>query len=379
MATPIANELSTPSGTQRIGSLDAVRGMAILAVIATHSLSATVAVTGSYSIPPPIFRAFDFGQFGVPLFFALSGWLLFALYTGNDNFSQKVYWSRRIARIWPLWIIFVVLSFVAWGIPESGLPTVVSLLISIFFLGWWSSALVAIPLGGLTIQQEVGHYVLFSFLRKRSAAFLAGTVIIGYLSQYLAQAIAAAVSDDSLIEGIAQAWLRLSLFNSWPFFLLGGAGLVIYRRWKSEGVGSVLQASPGTAIVVGLAIMLGLLTTYAQETPGFFVLGYVLVMAALAIVLDSVPVVGPVLQSIGRYSYFMYFFHFFVLRWLEGIYARLALPTGDTSVVWNLCVLAAMFTMSTAASWAVGWISWRILEAPIMRLTRSRVRASTSV
>ena len=73
MATPIANELSTRSGTQRIGSLDAVRGMAILAVIATHSLSATVAVTGSYSIPPPIFRAFDFGQFGVPLFFALSG------------------------------------------------------------------------------------------------------------------------------------------------------------------------------------------------------------------------------------------------------------------------------------------------------------------
>lgn len=350
--------------------------MAILAVIATHSLSATVAVTGSYNIPPEIFRAFDFGQFGVPLFFALSGWLLFALYTGPGDFSGRVYWSRRIARIWPLWVIFLVLSYVAYGIPDSGLPAWWGLLLGALFLGWWSSALVAVPLGGLTIQQEMGHYLLFALFRKRGAAFLASTVIIGYLSAWVARAIVVSTSPGSIVTTMAEAWLRLSLFHSWPFFLLGGAAFATYRMWRNHGVAPLLHASPGTAILVSLAFVLGMLTTYAQDTPAYFVLGYVIAIAVLAIAIDSVPIIGSALQSIGRYSYFMYFAHFFILRWLEDVYGAMGLPSYDsTSAVVNVAILIAFFGLATITSWALGWVSWRLLESPIMTWTRRRIHA----
>lgn len=362
--------------THRIGTLDAVRGMAILAVIATHSLSATVAATGSYAIPTPIFRVFDYGQFGVPLFFALSGWLLFALYTGSRGFSAKVYWSRRIARIWPLWVIFLIVSYVAFGVPDSGLPAWWGFLLGALFLGWWSATLVSVPLGGLTIQQEMGHYLLFALFRKRGAAFLAGTVIIGYLSEWLARGVASSATEGSLIGTIAAAWLRLTLFHSWPFFLLGGAAYVIYRGWRTNGVAPVLRTSPGTALLIAAAVGLGLLTTYAQETPAYFVLGYVIALAILAIAIDAIPRAGAALQSIGRYSYFMYFMHFFILRWIESGYRNLGLPSEDsTSIVQNSFILITIFALATFTSWALGWLSWRLLESPIMNWTRRRIHS----
>ena len=361
--------------THRVGALDAVRGMAIIAVVATHSLSATVASTGSFRIPTEVFRVFDYGQFGVPLFFALSGWLLFALYTDTGNFSARVYWSRRIARIWPLWAIFVVAFYFIWGVPDSGMPLWWGLMLNLLFLGWWSAALVSVPLGGLTIQQEMGHYLLFALFRKRGAAFFAGTVIVGYLSAWLARALVTATTADSPVNTISEAWLRLSLFHSWPFFLLGGGAFIVYRTWRRDGIAPLLHTTPGTAILIGLAVTLGMLTTYAQETPAYFVLGYVISLAVLAIAIDAVPVAGRMLQSIGRYSYFMYFMHFIVLRWLESAYSRAGLPNNDTtSTTANVGILLAFFVLATAISWVLGWVSWRIIESPIMTWTRQRIR-----
>ena len=360
--------------TERVGALDAIRGMAIIAVVATHSLSATVASTESFRIPTEVFRVFDYGQFGVPLFFALSGWLLFALYTNTERFSARVYWSRRIARIWPLWAIFVVAFYLIWGIPVSGMPLWWGLLLNLVFLGWWSAALVSVPLGGLTIQQEMGHYLLFALFRKRGPAFLAGTVIIGYLSAWLARALMTSTSTDSLVNAVAEAWLRLSLFHSWPFFLLGGGAFVVYRTWRRDGIAPLLHTTPGTAILVSLAVTLGMLTTYAQETPAYFVLGYVISLAVLAIAIDAVPVAGRMMRSIGRYSYFMYFMHFIVLRWLESAYSRAGLPNSDTtSTTANVGILLCFFVLAMAISWALGWVSWRIIESPIMTLTRRSV------
>ena len=117
----------------RIPALDAVRGVAILMVVATHSLSATVAVTGSYNIPAPLFKLFDYGQFGVQLFFVLSGWLMFSLYTGHGDFLQSSYWARRWARIWPLWIVFVVATFAFLTNPNPEGNIWLSLVVIILF------------------------------------------------------------------------------------------------------------------------------------------------------------------------------------------------------------------------------------------------------
>lgn len=359
----------------RIPALDAVRGIAILMVIATHSLSATVAVTGSYNIPYSVFWIFANGQFGVQLFFVLSGWLMFSLYTGGKSFSRKLYWSRRWARIWPLWIVFVVATFLFLGNPNPEGNLWLSLAISIFFLGWLTPALVAVPTGGLTIQQEMGHYALFAIFRKRSAAFLALTVIVGYALAWLANYFLPQVPPDSFAAWVLSAWLRLGLYGTWPFFLLGGLGLVLYRKWSLSGFSNPFPDSVKTPLLIGIAIVLFGLSTYGQDIASYFVLGYVFFGVLLALALNGIPGIGSAVRSIGRYSYFMYFFHFWVLRWLEALYRRLELPGNDqTSEVWNIGTLLVIWIVTTFLSWIVGWVSWRILENPVMKITKKYVR-----
>ncbi len=357
-----------PVSQPRVAALDAVRGVAILCVIATHSLSTMVATTGSYRLPMEVFRAFDFGQFGVQLFFVLSGWLMFSLHTGDRPFTQAYYWSRRWARVWPLWVVFLVISYLVFGVPDSGLSPVVGFLLGAFFLGWLNPALVFIPTGGLTIQQEMGHYLLFSWFRRRSVAFLAGVVIVGYLSGLVARVVVALAGDGTLASTIAADWLRLALFNSWPFFLLGGAAFTILRIWRTRGVEGLVPERSWTAVLVALALLLAMISTYAQETPGYFVLGFVVIAAALAVIGNAIPGVGPSLRSIGRYSYFMYFFHFWVLRGIERWY------TGpkDTTEPYNLLWVFTIFAIATATSWVVGIVSWNLFEKRILAWAHRR-------
>ena len=365
-------------GSKRVLALDAIRGVAILSVIATHSLSATVAATGSYAIPSTIFMAFDYGQYGVETFFVLSGWLIFSLYATGRPFSQAVYWSRRWARIWPLWAIFLIATYLFYTVDDPGMPVWLAVLLGLLFLGWLSPVLVAVPLGGLTIQQEMGHYLLFSLFRRRSAAFLAGTVVVGYLSGWAVEFLVPRLEPGSLLASASEAWLRLSLFRSWPFFLLGAASFVIWRSWRQGGVRDLLEQRRWTAVVVAVALLLGMLSLYGPQVPGYFVLGYVVITALIALASNVLPLAGPALRSIGRYSYFMYFFHFWVLRWIEDLYRRSSLP-GDnsTSTEYNTALLVAIWVVTTAVAWAVGFVSWRLLERRVIALAQKYVRDSS--
>ena len=111
-----------------------------------------------------------------------------------------------------------------------------------------------------------------------------------------------------------------------------------------------------------------MISTYAQETPGYFVLGFVVIAAAIAVVANAIPAVGPSLRSIGRYSYFMYFFHFWVLRGIERWY------TGpkDTTEPYNLLWVFTIWTIAVASSWAVGLVSWNLFEKRILAWAHRR-------
>jgi peptidoglycan/LPS O-acetylase OafA/YrhL len=366
------------TGSTRVPALDAVRGIAIICVIATHSLSITVAATGSYEFPPAVFRTFDMAQFGVPLFFALSGWLMFSLYTGDRVYTPGVYWSRRIARIWPLWAIFLVASYMFYTMPETGLPIWAMMLIGLLFLGWMSPATVVYPLGGITIQQEMAHYLLFALFRRRGVAFFALTGIIGFLSLFATEFLLGRVEPGSTAASVLEAWLRLNLFRTWPFFLVGGAAFVIVRSWKEKGITDLLPMRSRSGVAVLIALGLWMFVTYAQETPSYLVLGFIIVAAAIAIAGNTVPILGPVLRSIGRYSYFMYFFHFWVLRWIENGYRNSDLPEGNTtSAIYNVGLLLTILLVTTAVSWAAGWVSWRLLEKRVLDFAHRRVPGPT--
>jgi peptidoglycan/LPS O-acetylase OafA/YrhL len=106
----------------RILALDGVRGLAILSVLICHAANSIPFTTEIIKF----FKALaSFGTFGVDLFFVLSGYLITKILLHNyDSINLlRVFWVRRIARIAPLYIAFLLVMFsFCWLFLPSNLP-----------------------------------------------------------------------------------------------------------------------------------------------------------------------------------------------------------------------------------------------------------------
>ena len=75
--------------SNRNPSLDILRGIAILAVVAVHVIAnsndVTYAITGGKYMSEFFENTLNYGVYGVELFFFLSGWLLVSIYGINKN------------------------------------------------------------------------------------------------------------------------------------------------------------------------------------------------------------------------------------------------------------------------------------------------------
>jgi hypothetical protein len=181
-----------------------------------------------------------------------------------------------------------------------------------------------------------------------------------------------ALAEEAFVHSAATAWLRLSLFTSWPFFVFGGLAYLAFTTWRTKSSPGQMAFSFKTGVLLLVTLLLGTQIFYSQETPSYFVIGFVIFSVLIGIAIDRISKVNSVFWSIGRYSYFMYFFHFLVLRQLEVVYRNTFGVEPSTSRFWNILVLLGMFIASAAISWSVAWVSWRIFESPILRIARTR-------
>src|SRR5690242_5406076 len=106
MTTATVLVASPPRGVSRIIELDGIRGIAILPVIAIHSI---------LTVCPPGFmhNLVGLGWLGVDLFFVLSGYLITGILLDSingPNYFRRFY-LRRVFRILPVYYVFVVLFF----------------------------------------------------------------------------------------------------------------------------------------------------------------------------------------------------------------------------------------------------------------------------
>jgi len=371
-----AVEASSPLA--RNAYLDFLRALAITSVVFVHSASYLddhLKPVGAHL--PPLLRLFtDLGAYGVPLFFVISGWLLQQIY-GDGSWKARSYFARRFARIYPLWVGFLVFSFL---VPALGLQTGISELLAGQPLGNWVRGAAVIVLaattftlwvspelwnrvvpGGWSIQAEVGHYLVFPLLRRLRSYQIVGAIALVRLATS-GLSIAAQNLPMGNARSLIEAWIRLGLSDSLVFFVFGMVACRWFASRRHLGWRDLLAA-------LLLAESLLLWVPDILLIPSKFVyIGVCLAITRLALMAGRS---WPSVNAVGRYSYFVYYAHFFVLHSIVSVLLAtggiVAVASSTLSAIASM-ILLAVFTL--AASVVLGKFSWRFIEKPIMDWSR---------
>jgi peptidoglycan/LPS O-acetylase OafA/YrhL len=357
MSDAPAPALPTPAGL--LGShqpvLDGLRCLAIVAVVWHHSL------------PRAVDGWLGRGHVGVPLFFALSGFLitlrLLAEQRATGDVSLARFWMRRGLRIFPLYYgVLAVFAFVlAARTPTdatrhffSSLPFYAS-----YTSNWFINFDVPHPVSfafAWSLATEEQFYLWWPPLLRRAERVGRGVTPLALLALLaLDQAMDAGVFAAWLTPGSTPGRVATSLSSA---MLLGAsfAWLLVHPR-HARWLSTVL----GTRPALGLALALSAAWIANPIGPPLLLdVAFAAFVGAAALnrgrgLLGRALSLRPVLH-IGRVSYGIYLFHVPVLSMLWRSYP------------WLIEQPLISFSLTLALATAVASVSHRYLEAPLLAL-----------
>ena len=366
--------------------LDVLRGLAIFGVVAVHSIQSTDSLVLNNK-SDFFFWMISLGKYGVELFFFLSGWLLISIYGKNGNKLGKAYWARRIARIYPLWILFLLIAFLRWEYTNSGRlhspikliegesnffhsPAGVIVLTLSFTLFVSASLWNGVIPGGWSIQAEVAHYLLFPIIRKRSLnSVLKIAALINFLTSvvYFARPKFSGIPDFFI--NIIDAWIRLSLYSTIGFFLIGILSYTVFKEQARSRITllkfSDLHISHNTFIVFCISLLV-VPCPFGNQIEA---IGYLLLMIFISFGILSSQKLNSIFRFLGKYAYFIYFMHFLTLASVNWITNRLDFTTSQLGAQQFIFMFTFLYTLTVSAVLAVP--SMKFFERPFMKMAHN--------
>lgn len=337
----------------RSGSLDVLRGVAILGVVAVHC---------SESFPvgiPLVDAAIGLGRFGVQLFFLVSAFTMCLIWDrrSGERSPVKRFYLRRGLRIAPLfWLAIPVYLAINGTGPTYWAPGGVNvgdgILTATFLQGWWPSAINSIVPGGWSIAVEVTFYlifpVLFRKINRNSHSYIIFSILFYILYIIIVQPILRPILVMFDPAGPIRDFLYLNPLSQAPVFLLG-CGLYFMHQdsWKHW---PLMLAWGGLALAFQVA---GL-----ERDP--FVIVY-LALALLAYTAIRLGVRLALLEALGRSSYSIYLSHFAVIVGLKAVVSDAAGPAA-----WALA-----FVATVVAAYVISIPMIRLLERPLHSLAEN--------
>ncbi len=364
--------------------VDALRGYAILLVIAVHSLGYTKDLVW------PVKRQLVLGFYGVQLFFLASALtLLMSWSRSSDTFARRSgkFLIRRFFRIAPLYYLAVVFYWFAYqAIPADFNFDV--LVASLLFYNAWSPHLIPtvagwtpVP-GGWSISVEFCFYFAFPFLAavvtnvKRSLIFCLVSLII---------MIVGSLWGTNLYPEIT-AHERDNFLYFWPLnqFIIFSLGFLLYHSVKSPIARNWLTASRITANGASIALCLALLALAFYGPRKFFDWSLLLppthlvislLFLAWAIVLVIKPngfAINSAIIGLGKVSFSAYILHFAVLKFVGNFLPKIwpFSTIGAASIPYAFILLATAIIITRYVS----ALSYRVIEQPFVNLGKSVIR-----
>ena len=361
--------LEAVAGVDRVASLTGVRAFAAILVVATHAAYTTGKYTHGY-----VGLLYSRMEIGVPIFFVLSGFLLFrpwvsAAAAGSTAPSLRRYARHRIRRIMPAYVVTVLAAYLIYHFHDAGPNPGHS----------WNGLL-----RNLTLTQIYTDSYMFSHLHQGltqmwslavEVAFYAALPVIAYF--LLSVVCRRRWRPGLLLAGLAvlalisPAWMVLvHTFD----FLPDGARLWLpgYLAWFIGGMMLTVLAAMGVRCHWFLAVPLAVLCYVIAATPiageattsptglaqavvkiGFYAVIATLVVAPLVLgnrgaysrLLGSRPMVW-----LGEISYEIFLVHLIVMELAMVAVLHWRVYTGS---------MPALFIVTLALTIPVAWLLHR--------------------
>jgi peptidoglycan/LPS O-acetylase OafA/YrhL len=366
--------------------LDVLRGLAIFGVVAIHSIQSTDSLI--LQNQSDFFSwMISLGRYGVELFFFLSGWLLVSIYGLNDNKLGKAYWARRLARIYPLWILFLLIAFVRWEFTNSGQlhspikaingesnflhsPVGVVVLTLSFTLFLSASLWNGVIPGGWSIQAEVAHYLLFPLIRRRRLnSVLKFAALINVLTSIVYFGRPKLDTYPDLFLTIIDAWIRLSLYSTIGYFLIGILSYTVFNHLKGCRITELKFSDLNISHNAFILFCISLLLVPCPFGNQIEAIGYLLLMILISFGILRNQKLSSTFRFLGRYAYFIYFMHFLALASVNWITNRLGFTTSQLGAQQIIFILVFLYSLTISSVLAIP--SMKFFERPFIKMAHN--------
>lgn len=357
-----------------IPQLEALRGWAILLVVAFHALGIIDGAASENGLPdhsPFWLRLVGAGNTGVTLFFVLSGFLLAQPFIQAIRSGEKVsigrFYSARLLRIVPLYYAAVL---VAWLVSSNSAGALKALLfipigfeIFPFSLPWWTLSLemqfyFLLPWAMLALSYRLGRYLVVLI----GAGWFILHCLYLLLPQWLGSLSAPGLADSLFGRGFA---FLIGGLAGW--FYMSRSYVVMFHSARAVALASLLL----------LVAMLWLLQWYGlmgqapalQAMPLYHDLEALLWAGLLLCSLGPLSgwrrvFINRFFSHFGSISYSLYLVHLPILFYL----IHSAKVAADGVVTWSDSRLWAAVIGSFLLSWLLAVICYRLIEQPFLKL-----------
>ena len=338
----------------KLETLEVVRALAALAVVAYHATD--LPFRRGYA--ESLHEFFSYGKYGVHVFFALSGFIIFYIHgkdLGKPEKASNYFW-RRWVRIWPLYAVITFLQVLGKPLLLGGpadSPT--AIVTSLFFLDLENPTIVTV---GWTLVHEAFFYVIFGALivlgRQFSLIFLA----IFILCQFVVQ-----LDPSSLNPLVA------FVFSPLRWYFLAG---IAAACWVASSQHPNEKGLRKTSILIGAVMLLMSLILALQGGSMSSLLAPSLGVALVVLVLWDLRIsitMPRILVFLGAASYSIYLVHANVLDIGLKLISKIKPSLIQSSLGLIMVALAILAVIG-------GVVCHLLIERPLLSWLRERGKKS---
>lgn len=347
--------------------LNGIRALAAVGVVISHALSSTNRV----GLPPRV--PLQFAGIGVTIFFTLSGFLITYLLLREKRIYASIdlrqFYLRRILRIWPLYFFYIIAALsVTWLLGDEAVANTRYLILFLLFLPNIAFNLNRYPsdVGHLwSIGIEEQFYAFWPVILNRItrvARFLIVLVVVLVVAR-------TCLKIYSLHIG-KKLPFSLSISMRFDCMAIGALFAIGYERKIPRVL--AISRSLGVAVAFWGMVLLSCLNRFSMFS--FYRRGRrrshhrVLILREIESSKQVTLLENPIASFIGMISFGIYVYHPIVVSIIVH-----CVKLSDLTFIHASVFIVVVITLTVA----VAWVSYRIVEAPFLRIKErfARIRS----